>query len=251
MTIIATYGSGASARTDRLVRTFTRRAVAPRHDQDVLRRPDRDGPPRRRHRADAGGRRRPLRRSIPAAADRAGRRRRRPPRARIRGRGREGPADRPIRRVGGRVPAGDFTGARYQQEDGGISLVPAGSSDLQVSALVALTDPDAFSKSMLTGVLRGHPADPKATRERQVYALAGLAGLHADGPAPDPGGGGRRRPDHPRTADARPGRGRPGRREDRPDHRRLADLRLRRGSKADGPGCGSARPSPTASRAPR
>ena len=77
------------------------------------------------------------------------------------------------------VPAGDFTGARYQQEDGGISLVPAGSSDLQVSALVALTDPDAFTKGALREYFTAILADPKATRERHIYALAGLAGLHA------------------------------------------------------------------------
>src|SRR4029077_17792849 len=78
------------------------------------------------------------------------------------------------------IPAGDFMGARYQQqEDGGIALVPTGSSDLQVSALAALTDPVEFSQGSLQQYFAGIRTDPTSTRERVVYALAGLAGLHA------------------------------------------------------------------------
>ena len=179
VTITATYGSGSSARTDRLVRTFTvvrsRLATTRTSYLDVTGTVHPDGGPGRTRVVVAdssAGRYLPLltelaagegvrlERALAAAAASD----------LLTGRYGESEAE---------VPTGDFTGARYQQEDGGISLVPAGSSDLQVSALVALTDPDAFAKEALRQYFAAILADPKATRERHIYALAGLAGLHA------------------------------------------------------------------------
>ena len=179
VTITATYGSGSSARTDRLIRTFTvvrsRLATTRTSYLDVTGTVHPDGGAGRTRVVvgdSSAGRYLPLltelatgesvrlERALAAAAASD----------LLTGRYGESEAE---------VPAGDFTGARYQQEDGGISLVPAGSSDLQVSALVALTDPDAFTKGALRQYFAAILADPKATRERHIYALAGLAGLHA------------------------------------------------------------------------
>jgi alpha-2-macroglobulin len=76
-------------------------------------------------------------------------------------------------------PAGDFDGGQYQTPDGGIAPVPYASSDVELSALVAIFAPDRFRAEDLRGYLDGVLANPKSTRERRTYAIAGLAGLGA------------------------------------------------------------------------
>ncbi len=72
-----------------------------------------------------------------------------------------------------------FDGTRYQNDDGGVGLVPAGGSDLERSALVAIVAPDRFDRAALMDYLWTIRSSAKATRERRVYALSGLAGLGA------------------------------------------------------------------------
>ena len=76
-------------------------------------------------------------------------------------------------------PAVDLDGARYQTPDGGIAPVPFASSDLELSALVAIIAPERFRTGPLGEYLRSVLSAPKSTRERRTYALAGLAGLGA------------------------------------------------------------------------
>jgi hypothetical protein len=68
---------------------------------------------------------------------------------------------------------------RYQEYGSGLALLPYSSPDLRLSALVALVAPDSVDRQALAGYLAGVHADPKATRERRMFALAGLAGLRA------------------------------------------------------------------------
>ena len=72
---------------------------------------------------------------------------------------------------------GTFDASMYYTEDGGLSLLPYSSSDLELSALVALTAPDRVGPARLAEYLRTVRDDPKETRERKMFALAGLAGL--------------------------------------------------------------------------
>ena len=72
---------------------------------------------------------------------------------------------------------GTFDAARYQTPDGGLALLPYSSSDLELSALVALVAPDRVDRIGLENFLRGVYTDASDTRERQMFALAGLAGL--------------------------------------------------------------------------
>ena len=72
---------------------------------------------------------------------------------------------------------GAFDARRYQRPDGGLALLPYSSSDLELSALAALVAPDQVDAGRLAGYLRNVRADAKETRERQMFALAGLAGL--------------------------------------------------------------------------
>jgi alpha-2-macroglobulin len=72
-----------------------------------------------------------------------------------------------------------FDGGAYQTPDGGLSLVPYASSDLEASVLAALVAPDRFDTARLTDYLTTVASDPKETRERRMFALAGLAGLRA------------------------------------------------------------------------
>jgi hypothetical protein len=76
-------------------------------------------------------------------------------------------------------PAVDLDGASYQTPDGGIAPVPFASSDLELSALVAIVAPERFRTGPLGEYLRSVLSEPKSTRERRTYALAGLAGLRA------------------------------------------------------------------------
>jgi alpha-2-macroglobulin len=76
-------------------------------------------------------------------------------------------------------PPGDFDGDRYQTLDGGIAPVPYASSDLHLSALVAIVAPERFGAGRLREYLESVLVNKKSTRERRVYAIAGLAGLGA------------------------------------------------------------------------
>jgi hypothetical protein len=73
--------------------------------------------------------------------------------------------------------AGDFDGDLYQTPDGGIAPVPFAGNDLELTALVAIVAPERFRADRLRDYLVSVLANPKSTRERRVYALAGLAGL--------------------------------------------------------------------------
>ena len=66
---------------------------------------------------------------------------------------------------------------RHLARDGGLALVPYSSSDLELSALVAIVAPDRIDRAQLAMYLRAIRADAEETRERRLYALAGLAGL--------------------------------------------------------------------------
>jgi hypothetical protein len=77
------------------------------------------------------------------------------------------------------VADSEFDGGRYQTPDGGIAPVPYAGSDLQLSALAAIAAADQFDTGQLRGYLDDASADSSATRERRMYALAGLAALGA------------------------------------------------------------------------
>jgi hypothetical protein len=70
-----------------------------------------------------------------------------------------------------------FDPARYTALDDGLSLVPYASSDLELSALVAIVAPDRIDRTKLAFYLTSIRANAKETRERRSFAIAGLAGL--------------------------------------------------------------------------
>jgi alpha-2-macroglobulin len=72
-----------------------------------------------------------------------------------------------------------FDGSTYQRGDGGIAILPYSSSDLEVSALAALVAPDRFDGEGLKSYFEAIRSGPTETRERRNIALAGLAGLGA------------------------------------------------------------------------
>ena len=73
---------------------------------------------------------------------------------------------------------GTFDPTRYQSDnDGGLALLPYSSSDLELSTLVALMAPDRVDRSRLGSYLRSIRSATDETRERQIFALAGLAAL--------------------------------------------------------------------------
>jgi hypothetical protein len=75
------------------------------------------------------------------------------------------------------LDGGAFDAARYQAPDGGLALLPYSSSDLELSVLVALVAPDRVNRNALESYLRGVYTNTGETRERQIFALAGMAGL--------------------------------------------------------------------------
>jgi hypothetical protein len=79
--------------------------------------------------------------------------------------------------AGDLVPPGDFARERFQGPDGGLGVLPYASSDLELSVVAALAAPERVDESRLSGYLAAIRDDPKATRERQTMALAGLAAL--------------------------------------------------------------------------
>ncbi len=84
-------------------------------------------------------------------------------------------------RFGSEAAAGStaepFVAARYQTLDEGLALLPYSSSDLELTALVAIVAPDRIDRAKLRFYLQAIHDNPDETRERQLVALAGLAGL--------------------------------------------------------------------------
>ena len=77
----------------------------------------------------------------------------------------------------GHDDVGSFAASRYQTADGGMALLPYSSSDLELSALVAIIAPDRVDRSRLGSYLRMVRTSVGETRERQTFTLAGLAGV--------------------------------------------------------------------------
>lgn len=73
--------------------------------------------------------------------------------------------------------AASFEPDRYQALDGGFALVPYASSDLELSALVAIVAPSSTNPARLEAYFRTIRDHVDETRERKNFALAGLAGL--------------------------------------------------------------------------
>ncbi|MEL7566498.1 MAG: alpha-2-macroglobulin family protein, partial [Dehalobacterium sp.] len=65
----------------------------------------------------------------------------------------------------------------YQTEDGGIAILPYGSSDLEVSAKIAPWAKDHFDLDALASYFEKIVNDSNETRERGIIALYGLASL--------------------------------------------------------------------------
>jgi hypothetical protein len=65
----------------------------------------------------------------------------------------------------------------FLTEDGGLALVPYSAPDLEGSVIAALAAPDRFVDGRMAGYLDAIAQRPKETRERRLYALAGLAAL--------------------------------------------------------------------------
>ena len=75
------------------------------------------------------------------------------------------------------IPGGTFAADRYQTGDGGLALLPYSSSDLELSVQVALFAPDHVRRGELGTYLHGILLATDETSERKHVALAGLAGL--------------------------------------------------------------------------
>jgi len=76
------------------------------------------------------------------------------------------------------VPDGEpFAAERYQGPDFGLGVVPYASSDLEASVLVAIVAPDRVNRISLASYLQTIRDSSGETRERRMFALAGLAGL--------------------------------------------------------------------------
>lgn len=70
-----------------------------------------------------------------------------------------------------------FRVGNYQTDDGGLALLPYGSTDLGASIRAAAAAPDAVGRERLAGYLVKLTDDPDETRERVTEALWGLAAL--------------------------------------------------------------------------
>jgi hypothetical protein len=75
------------------------------------------------------------------------------------------------------TPAEPFVADRYQGLDYGLAVVPYASSDLEMSALVAIVAPDRVNRPNLASYFATMRDHANETRERRMFALAGLAGL--------------------------------------------------------------------------
>lgn len=71
--------------------------------------------------------------------------------------------------------------AKYQDYDGGIKLLPYGSSDLELSSLIAGSAPELFDREGLRNYFwnkfDARAVQSSSTREQRMYALSGLAAL--------------------------------------------------------------------------
>ena len=76
------------------------------------------------------------------------------------------------------LPPSEFNADRLNGE--GIALFPYASSDLFLTARVALAAPDEVPTGTIEYALREWANEPNATRERRIVALAGLAGIGHD-----------------------------------------------------------------------
>lgn len=82
-----------------------------------------------------------------------------------------------LRNVFGRTETPDPESVlAYQQSSGGISPLPYASEDVELSAKVAATDPDAVDRTQLSNYL-WKIADGDVSREEAIRALSGLAAL--------------------------------------------------------------------------
>ncbi len=70
-----------------------------------------------------------------------------------------------------------FDGSAYQQADGGIAILPYGSSDMDLSARLAALAPEKFSVSALRQYFMAEIDSKNATPETVTNALLGLASL--------------------------------------------------------------------------
>ncbi len=76
------------------------------------------------------------------------------------------------------LPPVDFDVRRYERN--GIALLPYSSPDLSLTAMAAIVAPERLPRDETRQAFRDWKADPSTTRERQVIATAGLAGLGDD-----------------------------------------------------------------------
>lgn len=77
-------------------------------------------------------------------------------------------------------PADPFDRATYQQWDGGLALLPYGSSDLELTVRALLADPAALDAGAARAYLRVAPrgdGEAQPTPEQRAIALVGLAAL--------------------------------------------------------------------------
>jgi hypothetical protein len=81
--------------------------------------------------------------------------------------------------VSGLVATTEFDPGPYQASNDGLSILPYSSASLDASAMAALVAPERFDTDRLGTYFSGIASDDKQTRERRMYALAGLGGLHA------------------------------------------------------------------------
>lgn len=176
VTIAATTGSGASARTDRLTRTFVvveTRLTRLRTSYVELPATDFPGGSNltRLVVSDAGGGR--YLALLEELAAGGGARAERALAADV-------AAEILVARFGrdrSSIATEPFPVDRYTAPDGGLAIVPYASSDLELSAMAALVGPDRVDRARLAGYLRVIFENPEETRERRMFALAGLAGL--------------------------------------------------------------------------
>ena len=78
----------------------------------------------------------------------------------------------------GGLPPVDLEVARYQR--GGLALLPYSSADLGLTAMSAIVAPERLNTGDARVALREWMADASTNRERQIIALAGLAGIGDD-----------------------------------------------------------------------
>jgi hypothetical protein len=77
-------------------------------------------------------------------------------------------------------PESTFDPTRYQHGEEGIALLPYASPSLDLTVRAVLAAPDAFDRNALRNAMLNILADPEATRERKIQALATRAALGDD-----------------------------------------------------------------------